>query len=150
MNTMKQHCKRSVGIMHTAKTLHLPVSKQRQDWCNVTHRWGVRVSLCIFSKNETSHLSFITNVINAASPRSGGTLRGICKQKRGTADLCRSLTLLAETGRLSNTDGQIYIDKAVMVDKREGMTDMERQKDGKQVFDQRPEGFFTRTSQSIG
>ncbi len=46
-------------------------------------------------------------------------------------------------GRLSNTDGQIYIDKAVMVDKREGMTDMERQKDGKQVFDQRPEGFFT-------
>ncbi len=51
-------------------------------------------------------------------------------------------------GRLSNTDGQIYIDKPVMVDKREGMTDMERQKDGKQVFDQRPEGFFTRMSRS--
>lgn len=53
--------------------------------------------------------------------------RGIFKQKRSTADLCIRLTLLAETGRLSNTDGQIYIDKPVMVDKREGMTDMERE-----------------------
>lgn len=82
--------------------------------------------------------------------RRSGTLRGICKQKRGTADLCISLTLLAETGRLSNTDGQIYIDKAKMDEKRARMTDMERQKDGKQVFDQRPDSFFTRTNRPSG
>lgn len=102
--------------------------------------------MCIFSKKLNQPPVFYYQ----HDKFSVSVLRGICKQNIGTADLCISLTLLAKTGRLSNTDGQIYIDKAVMVDKREGMTDMERQKDGKQVSDQRPEGFLMRTGRSSG
>lgn len=147
-NTMKQHCKRCVGIMHTAKTLHLWFQNKEQ----IGPMWpDARECVFFFQKlNQPPVFYYQRDKFSFSVLKRSGTLRGICKQKRGTADLCISLTLLAETGRLSNTDGQIYIDKAKMDEKSEWMTDMERQKDGKQVFDQRPESFFTRTSRSTG